>query len=533
MKKTKLFLTLFLTLVAAFGFIACGDNNAVSGEPNEWGHRPVSFSYASVQGREGWDYNTGDDYGLYYSNRFNYQMEFTALNWDNWAERVRIWISSMDMPDVVVYDYVHAEAATFVEQGLVYRFPDNWKERWPNAARFYDLTSLGPYLDDLFGGTYFYPRARFADFLPGNPLQNHWTMWMRLDWMEAVGFPVKSTYTLHEIMDYLRLIQARDPGNVGPGLIPLAGSPNNVALLFLQSNFVHWNTFYRDPADGVYKWGAANPRTLEGLRLMYEAYSTGLLDSEFYLLNTGQDMEKLEVTLQAASIFEQGPTGVWRARRIEFERRNPTMPGDDHIHGATILGTDGNYHQRDLINFWGTIIFRPNVSQAVFERWMDVMDWNSTREGYVMTNLGFRGREWEFNTDGSVRLLVPQGTSIFGAPGVGRYPSGGYILGSTLLFDDFSFESPNIEERYRNQSWEAYQDRSRFSTPDTFTLVDWTLYTYDSPNMRRATFNYANEFSNMVTNATSMAHLEQLYNNWINGQMGIIQPVLNELNALR
>ena len=533
MKKTRLFLALFLTLVAVFGLIACGDNNALSGEANEWGYTPVRISYASVQGREGWDYTRGDAFARFHSERFNYELEFAALNWDNWAERLRIWISSMDMPDVAVYDYNHTDAASYVEQGLVYRFPDNWQERWPNAARFYNLTSLGPMLDELFGGTYFYPRARFADNLPGDPLQNHYAMWFRKDWMEAVGFPIKSTYTIPEILDFARLIKQHDPGNVGMGLLPITGSPGLMANLFLQHNSTHYNTFYWDPVDRAYKWGAANPRTLEGLRFWYTAFSEGLLDAEFYLMNIGHETEKFNLTQQAASYLEGHPTGTGQTRRRNFERDTGGLNGDDHIHSATVLGSDGYYHQRDLINYWGAIIFSPTVSTEVFERWMDLMDFRSTREGYLISQMGLLGEDWDYGPGGNPVSLNPPGFVLSGAPGVGKYSSMGYILGTTLLNDDFSFDNPNIDEIYREESRMLYRERALYSTPETFPRVDWTLFTYDSPNMRRANFDYTMEFANMVTNATSMAHLEQLYNNWINGQMGIIQPVLNELNALR
>ena len=50
--------------------------------------------------------------------------------------------------------------------------------------------------------------------------------------------------------------------------------------------------------------------------------------------------------------------------------------------------------------------------------------------------------------------------------------------------------------------------------------------------MRRAKgIDYPTEFSNMVTTATSEDRLWwRLYNNWLQSQMGLIQPVLDELN---
>ena len=50
-------------------------------------------------------------------------------------------------------------------------------------------------------------------------------------------------------------------------------------------------------------------------------------------------------------------------------------------------------------------------------------------------------------------------------------------------------------------------------------------------NMRRARgIAYDTEFANMVTTAKNEEDLVSIYNNWLQSQMAIIQPVLDELN---
>ena len=179
MKKSLRSAWFAAALVMIMILAACtGGSGGESSNPSEDGGEGeelphVTFTYASVQGIEGYDYTAGDDLAKYYSEKFNYTLEVTALNWDNWNDRLRIWINSGDMPDVAVYNYIHADAASFVEQGLIKRLPDDWKERWPNVAAVYEKTSIGPKMEEVFGGTYFIPRARFLDNLPGDPLANH------------------------------------------------------------------------------------------------------------------------------------------------------------------------------------------------------------------------------------------------------------------------------------------------------------------------------------------------------------------------
>jgi len=526
----KKLLILFLVLTISSVFLFAGGGSQKSSGANASGYDKVRMTYATVQARQGYNYNNGDAFASWWSQKFNYELDVAALGWDNWAERLRVWISSQDMPQIAVYDYNHADAASFVEQGLIYRFPDNWKQRWPNVAAVYAKTTLGPKLEEIYKGTYFIPRARFDTNLPGDPLPNHFSLHFRKDWAKAVGYPVKTYYTLTEVMEMASLIKDKDPGKVGARLIPITGTPGNMAELFLYRNSTHYNTFYKD-TDGVYKWGAASPDTLAGLKLYYRAYSTGLLDREFYTLKAEEDRAKFETTAIAGMLIDQLPTAEVGNRRIKFA--NDTKLNADDCEGfATVLGIDGNYHQRDLINFWATICFSPKVPKAVFERWMDVMDYTCTEEGYAMTVMGLPDIDFRKNGNEYVSLL-PKGVQLTGEPGESKYPSMGYILGSVKLWDDFAFDNPNIEKKYRDESRVLYAERCKMATPLTFTKVDWDLYTYDSPTRRRVSYDYPVEFANLVTNATSESDLETRWRAWITAQNPIIQPVLNELNTRR
>lgn len=487
----------------------------------------VTFTMASVQGIEGYDYTAGDDLAKHYSEKFNYTLEMTALNWDNWNDRLRIWINSGDMPDIAVYNYIHADAAGFVEQGLIKRLPDDWKTRWPGLAAVYAETSLGPKMEEVFGGTYFIPRARFMDNLPGDPLANHPSLYIRKDWAEAVGFPLKSTYTISEVIEYGKLIKEHDPGNVGDRLIPIAENTNWAVELFVGRNSTYYNSFYKD-ADGTYKWGAAHEDTLEGLKLFKEAYDSGVLSPDFYTVTDEAHIDYFNVTGFAGGTFHQAPTSLLRSIYRDFEA-NLGLDPYESIHMASVLGEDGYYHQRDLINFWGTIIFSPNISDEQFERYMDILEYNTTREGYITTTMGIPGVDWDYDAEGNIISLYDEEATGIPLGGTnGKYPSMGYLLGSTILFDDFAFDDPNSPEVLRELSRQLYAERSEIATPETFPKVDWDLYTFDSPSMRRAQFNYATEYANLIT---MDGDLETNWRNWIESQMSLVQPVLDELNS--
>lgn len=547
MKDVKRFICLLIVAFLVLGIAACAGGGttpttpdptpdpATGVEPQPTDEEPayerVTITYADPQVREGFDYNDGDEYAKMFRDMFNYELDTTNLPWGEWHSMLSTWIMAQNMPDVVIYNYgegTHADAANFVEQGLIRRLPDDWKTRWPGVASVFETTNLGPMLEELYSGTYFIPRARFYYNLPGEPLANHWSLWMRSDWIEAVGLEVKNNYTIPEVLEIARRIKEEDPGDMGSRLLPISMTAGNAARFFLEANSTHWNTFYRD-ADGNYAWGAAAEQTLEGLKYWYEAYSSGLLDPEFYLLTHEQDLEKFRTMGIAGVSYLGGQTADVENIRRDFN--NDTGLDRSAFGLATLLGASGYYHQRDLINYWGAIAFSPDADEAVVERWLDVMEYQVSEDGYPGTQMGIKGVDWDRDADGNLVSLVPEGVILAAGPGEGKYPSLGHTMGSVILWDDLAFDNPNIGESYREESRALYQNRYDLSTPETFTSVDWNLWTAFTDNMRRARgIDYETEFANLITSATSEANLVDIYNTWIQSQMNLIQPVLDELN---
>ena len=521
MKRRLIALLMALIIVLPI-LAACGDDN----------DGRLVITYACPQVVQGLNYNEDCEYARFILDKFDFVFEPTNLPWDEWHSLLSTWIMAQDMPDVVIFNYndgTHSDAANFVEQGLLFRLPDDWKVRWPGVAAVFETTGLGPMLEELYGGTYFLPRARFYYNLPGDPLANHWSLWMRSDWIEAVGFEVRNFYTIPEVVEIGRRIMEQDPGNLGAALVPMTMTPTNAAHFFLRANSTHWDAFYLGD-DGQYHWGPAHPDTLEGLKWWYEAFSSGVLDQEFFLLTHEQDMEKFQTLGVAGIAFLGGQTADVERFRIDFT--NDTGISGDAFLLATLLGVDGNYHQRDLINYWGAVAFSPDIDQAVFERWMDLMEFTASPEGYPGTQMGIKGVDWDREPDGTIISLVPHGTMLAGPIGEAKYPSLGHVLGSSILWDDLAFDNPNIGLEFREESRALYANRTAMSTPQSFARVDWNLWRSTTDTIRRArSIDFVADFANMVTTATSVEHLVQLYHDWIASQMAIVQPALDELNS--
>ena len=159
MKKSKKLIAALLASLMVLSTAACSNGENQSGTSQQSGtNSSAAGETSSVEtsdtGEEG-TYDThvdlswykegitgheinydGDAYGQFWQDKFNVTFDLTAATMDDsdWNERLRIWINSGDMPDVAHWGFNYGELADYAAQDAVYRFPDDWKERWPNVA---------------------------------------------------------------------------------------------------------------------------------------------------------------------------------------------------------------------------------------------------------------------------------------------------------------------------------------------------------------------------------------------------------------
>lgn len=538
MKNTKRALSLLLCLGMLLGASACsqepaqtqgGDSAGSAGTADSSGSdysEKMTISWASIQVNESTDYNA-DELSKQWQEKFNVEWEMIPLTWDNWAEKLRIWINSGDMPDIATWDYIHGEFATYVEQGMIRQFPEDWKTRWPNVAAAYESTELGPKLDELFdGAAYCLPKPRFYQNKPAEVLPNHMGIYMRKDWMEAVGVEIKDAYTVNELMDIARKIKEQDPGNVGDRLAPIEVRTGNISFLFPYAMYAHCQSpadFYVGD-DGKYHWGPADQETLEGLQLFQQAYQEGLIHPEFYTLKQNEDLEDFRIAGTAAITCEGGLAGYQLQFATALEQNLGVDP-DEAMHFAVVLGNDGKYHAPQLINFWTANIFSPNMEDEKFNRIMDIFDYSASEEGQLSIRLGIEGTDWERAEDGTVTSFLPEGSRLDE-----KYPSVTPLYTNMfILSDDFDLVSPLMPQAYRETTARQYELRSTQSDETTLVPTDWTTYFQDSPSRRKVAFDYPTEYAQLILQE---GDLEANWQAWVDEKMSLVQPVLDELDAL-
>lgn len=487
-----------------------------------------TYTWCTAGSPDGIDYTSGDAYARHFTEMFNIQWDKINTTFDNHVERLRIWINSGDMPDLVnEWNFQYSELKNYAEQGLVGRFPDDWKERWPNLAAAYARTGIGEVLEERLGGTYALPHPVFADHQPVDPLVWHFVAYMRKDWVEAIGYEIKDAYTVDELMEIARAIKEQDPGQVGDNLKVLNTNVAYMPHLFPYALYEgSWpdGVFFKDD-DGQIKWGPGQPEMLEALKVYQQAYQEGLINPEFYTLKATEAAEDFYTTGNTAITVECG-MAIFMYYYGIYMQQNLGLDFNDVVHTAVILGPDEHYHTAALANFSNALLVSPELVADTprFERLMDLLDYTTTEEGQLVIRLGLEGEDWIRDENGEL-VVIREGTSL-----MDKYPTSQRCWWNIyVLSDDFGMINPEFPVEMRERVQTLYE--TKMEKGDGTTLpADWDIRLHSSPASDRLSFIYHDEYAALILKD---GDLEENWNHWVREAMNTyVQPVLDEMNEL-
>lgn len=484
-----------------------------------------TYSYASTQITESTDYNSKDDaMTQYWEQKYNFDWDIVSISADNWDSTVNTWAYSEDLPDVTIFDYKHPQMMDWVDQGLVFEFPEGWEARWPNVAKVQEYAGIEPAVREITGSTYFLARANYASHLPCTPGINPTNMmiYIRKDWAQAVGIEIKDYYTVDEIMEYARRVKEQDPGNIGKDLIPMGLSSNNCYNVFVSSESTYTSNNYYLYRDGNndFHWGLADEETLEGLKLWRTAFDEGLLNKEFYSYSGSEDVEDFYVRGVSGLMWYQGGARYQQDVKNRV-KDNLGLEYEDAVHQCFIISNDGDYHSAPRGNFWGVIMFNPDIEIAKWERYMDMLDESCSDEGQVLIRMGFEGTDWEMKGDEMVSLLEE------GKDARSKYPSIYPVYHQLcMLSDDFVLINPNYPKEFRDKTIDMYKMKEELGKNGTCPPIDYDIYLYSSDATAALSFEYEKDFANIVVNK---GDVEQEWKDWLASWDYLMAPVLKEL----
>jgi putative aldouronate transport system substrate-binding protein len=487
--------------------------------------------WAGIQVEDAKDYNKGDDFPINWNERFNVTWDITSIGWQNWDERLRVWINSGDAPEWMVYNFDHSEFINYAQQGLIKKLPDDWKTRYPNLARSQSFVPLAELEEDLLGGTYLLFRPLLADNRPTRKITDHITLVARADWGIAAGYPLKEQMKISEIFDYARAVKRANPGKVAEPFYPIHFTTGGVSMLvmnnFSNAGYAGKSEYYKGK-DGKYHWGPADPKVLEALKLISAAYREGLIDREFYNVQFGDDMAQFD-TAGMSAVSQQTAMAIGMIRQQQTMNTNLDIAYDDYLKTAqwiTVLGEDGKYHNGSFTqNFWGANVFSTKVSDAKLARYLEMLDYSCSEPGQLEIRLGVKDVDWKIQDNGEPVSLLGADQDLWTDRAI--LP---IWVNMQILSDDFQFVNPGYAKWARDLCAKMYRDREAFSDDETVPPApDMDLYLFSSREMNQATYNYADEYSSLIV---ATGDIEANWKKWVADKMPMIQPVLDQLNAM-
>lgn len=471
------------------------------------------------------DYLAGDTLTLWFQDHFNFTWELEALPSSGASDKIRTLINGDEVPDVLWwFSWYQNEVYNYIQEGYFKALPEDWETRWPNLARAQASVPASVYFRSLTEGKqYVLFRPVFLNYQPVEVQVNQNCVYIRKDWAEAVGFPIKDVYTADEIVEFGRLLKEKDPGNVGDKLIPITGPQGYLMDLFIDSSFPEFSGI--EKINGTYEWTFANEKTLEGLKLFKTAYKEGLLSPEFYVYTDDEAYALFYNTLVSGVCVKHSNPG--HIADVQDGLKENGLEFADVVHQAAYVGRDGYYHGWENGNYWGVQMFSADCPDEVMYRYLDIADFVATKEAQKLIYNGFKGIDWELDANG---VEVTNCTEE-----IGGYSSGWPIYHLTATCgDDFAAaieDNHAAAEKERMGWWFAVmQKKNDLITDGSIIPIDHqkAAFTSETQDM------YTNvDCDTLAVNlVVSDGDLETEWKAAIDENMYLVQPAVDELNEL-
>lgn len=487
----------------------------------------MDITYASPQVESGLDYNTGNEYYAWWTDTFNVTWDITALTWENWISNVRTWASTDDLPDWTVFNFVAADAISYAEQGLVMKWPEDWKEKYPNLAKAAEYSPANAYYEEALGGMYYFFRPTFANNFPAEEITEHTSIYLRKDWAEQAGYDLSemdesSTITLSQFVDYLRAVKEA-------GIVEYPWYSTNtyvgMAVDRTSEGSGCLQTAFQPNADGEYVWspGDENSGIKESLAIVKEAYDEGLLYPEFYTLQSAEDLGHFATAGDSAALVYS--TDVGNLTKInDMFSENLGVDFKTQVGVYVLTDDNGVEHEAKSLNYWGASMLSPHMSEEKLDRILTMWDYSCTEEGQLRIRMGEQGTDWDYDESGNlVNLLADTEYGDAATKYTNLYPLTGCM---TILGDDFSLIDPSQDSDLQELICNLYTARSDATNAKEKELDDVGM-SYASPNAAQATFTYWDEYSNLITQSGDFS---ANYDQWVADKSPMTQRVVDDMN---
>ena len=319
--------------------------------------------------------------------KLNIKLIIEAPPQDSFWDRVKMLVSTGDMPDLVHYG-ADIFATQWAEEGLLLDVTD-MVANYPNLAANITPEQMGDcvFLED--GRAYGIPKPNSYD---------KFGFVINKKWLDAVG--MEAPKTVAEFVEVCRAFTKNDPD--GNGVADTFGVSLNAQQAAMDSGIWHLHNDFFSMAYSISNWhfgmpdadGSAKLRALKStygdyMKQLHDMYEEGIIDREFITHNAEENYEKFaqnRVGIVGAS--EKNYTSVL----LEKYYLNP----DDYIYCPPLVLNEGDKPVYAMPpSNWMAYYVNANSSPEKQDAALRVLDFANSEEGFVLLQLGLAGDHYE------------------------------------------------------------------------------------------------------------------------------------------
>lgn len=544
--KTRLF-ALALVLILALGCVACSapaqapedaadptaqSPEAPAAETDSAFAEHVTFTMNTTSDPPAED----DALWNYYTDKFNFTVDWVPLQYAERFDKLRIWIATDDLPDVVwigLNDVIYSEYITWMNSGMFAEVPS--LDAYPNIQAMYDQEAmLGDELCTFDGKLMSLPAMRDSasyDFMINMGIG------YRADWAEKLGMRNEGdVYTWDEFMNLLQAFIEQDPGGNGAGntygLCTRMGYFPDILGIW-QTNPTPWT--FEEPGyiemDGQYVWYPSTDAYIEGLKIVKDLYDRGIIWPDNVIDSSETLYRELYVAGQMGAMAQNLSLGFVSQVRDDMIKVDPSLERDKVYAIAKISnpGTEDEFYQHAVASYWSCVAFSLKATDAQKDRFLATQDWNLSPEGLNLGLYGLEGTDFTVNDDGSIDLLWEKDEA---GTYVDPYPFREYytrlsVYDNAANFTNVSKNPQDVEDVRSAMDWSVE------NIGDKVKVLDYVQTYTTTPNKDKlGTFTAQTKAKviDLLANSTGDT-IEADWRAWIAEMMPQVQPVLDDLNA--
>ncbi len=341
--------------------------------------------------------------------RFGIKITPISMSWSGYQERVGVWMSTGDMPDVITVDGMTGgnsmleSTYTWIDDGLLMPIPVD-AEKYPNlAARYED-----PMVQAMAVDGQYYCIPRYKGDSTGNSWANNRATYYRKDWAKQLGFEEIKTWD-----EFVAFARALKDSNIEGMQYAIGGSADNIHWYLWPTFEPRLWGFWVEDENGLYR-AFNSEHTYDAAKAVRELYNEGLIDPDVVVKSTNSNVFYDD--------FAAGKTGILCGSQMfsldavlwdKMVGLNPDKTLEEMIGVIPMLPNiyDGTEYCYDYnANSWAETFITSNVAEdeEKFNRIMAFLDYTSSEEWFDIYIYGIEGVDYE-KVNGEVKYLTEDG----------------------------------------------------------------------------------------------------------------------------